>query len=80
MAERRQFMELRGALTGELSHAANSAANVPLVVRVLSVPRMPSVQTVHGWNPPAPAVEATEAASSLPAAVESLDIPPRHRG
>jgi hypothetical protein len=73
MAERRQFMELRGALTGELSNVAESA-NVPMVIRVLSVPRMPGVQTVHGV-PALPAVEATEAVRSLPAAVESSDIP-----
>jgi hypothetical protein len=85
MAERRQFMELRGTLTGELSNAADSAANVPMIVRVLSVPRMPGVQTVQGL--PAPAAEATEAARSLPesrvidAPVESepSDIPLRNR-
>jgi hypothetical protein len=87
MAERRQFMELRGELTGELSKAAESA-NVPLVIRVLNVPRMPGVQTVHGV-PALPAPESTEAARSLPAAesrvvdapVESepSDIPGRIR-
>jgi hypothetical protein len=67
MAERRNFMELRGALTGELSNAADAAANVPLVIRVLSVPRMPGVQTVQGV-PALPAAESTEAARSVPAA------------
>jgi hypothetical protein len=70
MAERRNLMALRGTLTGELSNVADAAANVPMIVRVLSVPRMPGVQTVHGWNPPAleaPA-EPTEAARSLPVA------------
>jgi hypothetical protein len=79
MAERRQFMQLRGALTGELSNVADAAANVPMVIRVLSVPRMPGVQTVHGV-PALPAAEPTEAARSLPSAVESSDFPPRKRG
>ena len=88
MAEARQYLELRGELTGELPHAANSAANVPMVIRVLSVPRMPGVQTVHGV-PALPAPESTEAERSLPAAEsrvvdapiesETSDIPPRHR-
>jgi len=88
MAERRNFMELRGALTGELSNVADAAANVPLVIRVLSVPRMPGVQTVHGV-PALPATEATEMACSVPAAEsrvidapvasESSDIPQRNR-
>src|SRR5215469_18642079 len=38
-AERRNLMALRGTLTGELSNVAE-AANVPMVIRVLSVPRM----------------------------------------
>ena len=42
MAERRQFMELRGELTGELPNVAGAAANVTLV-KVLSVPRLPGV-------------------------------------
>ena len=85
MAERRNLMALRGTLTGELSNVADAAANVPMIVRVLSVPRMPGVQTVQGL--PAPAAEATEAARSLPesrvidAPVESepSDIPLRNR-
>jgi hypothetical protein len=87
VAERRQFMELRGELTGELSNVADGAANVPLVIRVLSVPRMPGVQTVQGV-PALPAPESTEAERSLPAAEsrvvdapiesETSDIPPRH--
>ena len=86
-AERRQFMQLRGALTGELSNVADAVANVPLI-RVLSVPRMPGVQTVQGV-PALPAAESTEAARSVPAAEsrvvdapiesETSDIPPRHR-
>jgi hypothetical protein len=61
MAERRQYMELRGELTGELS-LADAAANVPLVVRALGVPRMPGVQTVRSIAPGAPpAAETTEA-------------------
>jgi len=47
MAEARQYIELRGELTGELPKVADAAANVTLV-RVLSVPRMPGVETVHG--------------------------------
>jgi hypothetical protein len=85
MAEARQFMELRGPLTGELSNVAESA-NVPLVIRVLSVPRMPGVQTVQGV-PALTALESTEAARSIPesrvvdAPVESepSDIPGRNR-
>jgi len=86
-AERRNFMQLRGALTGELCNVADAAANLPLI-RVLSVPRMPGVQTVQGV-PALPAAEATEVAHSLPAAesrvvdapVESepSDIPGRKR-
>ena len=87
-AERRQFMQLRGALTGELSNVADAAANVPMVIRALSVPRMPGVQTVHSV-PALPAPESTEAERSLPAAesrvvdapVESepSEIPGRNR-
>jgi hypothetical protein len=66
MAERRQFMALRGELTGELSNVTESA-NVPVVIRVLSVPRMPGVQTVHGV-PALPAPESTEMACSIPVA------------
>ena len=86
-AERRQFMQLRGALTGELSNVADAAANVPMVIRALSVPRMPGVQTVHSV-PALPATESTEVERSLPAAEsrvidapiesETSDIPPRH--
>jgi len=47
MAEARQYLELRGELTGELPNLANAAGNVNLI-RVLSVPRMPGVQTVQG--------------------------------
>jgi hypothetical protein len=88
MAEARQYLELRGELTGELPKMADAAANVPLI-RVLSVPRMPGVQTIHppaALEPPSsdrvvesPATETTEAVRSLPAAVESSDIPPRNR-
>src|SRR5215467_10442490 len=46
MAEARQYLELRGELTGELPNVANGPGNVPLVVRVLSVPRMPGVVTL----------------------------------
>jgi hypothetical protein len=88
MAERRNFMELRGALTGELSNVADAPANVPVVIRVLSVPRMPGVQTVQGV-PALPAAEPTEEARSLPVAEsrvvdapvdpDRLDIPGRNR-
>jgi len=47
MAEARQYLELRGELTGELPNLANAVGNVNLL-RVLSVPRMPGVQTVQG--------------------------------
>ena len=81
MGEARGYMELRGELTGELPLAAD-AANVPLIVRVLSVPRLPGVPSRMGDPPPAlepAAAESIEAARSLPAAVESSDIPPRNR-
>ena len=77
MAEERQYMELRGELTGELPKMADAAANVPLI-RVLSVPRMPGVQTIHppaALEPPSsdrvvesPATEtrSMEAVCSLP--------------
>ena len=69
MGEARQYLELRGELTGELQNAADAAANVPMIVRVLSVLRMPRVETVHAIEPGAPpAVESTEAVRSLPAA------------
>jgi len=86
MGEARGYMELRGELTGELS-AANAADNVPLL-RILSVPRMPGVQTVQGVLA-LPAAESTEEARSLPVAEsrvvdapvesETSDISPRHR-
>src|SRR5215469_191686 len=78
MAERRQFMELRGELTGELPNVAGAAANVNLI-RVLSVPRLPGVVT-RAPRPidPGPATETTEVAGSLSAAVESSDIPARN--
>jgi len=78
MAERRQFMELRGELTGELPNVADAAANVTLI-RVLSVPRLPGVVT-RAPRPidPGPATETTEVAGSLSAAVESSDIPARN--
>jgi hypothetical protein len=89
MAEARQYMELRGELTGELSNVADAAANVPLI-RVLSVPRMPGVPS--GFEPWAiepgapPAAETTEGVRSLAAAevdapVDSdmPDIPGRNR-
>jgi hypothetical protein len=76
MGEARGYMELRGELTGELT-VAIAADNVPLI-RVLSVPRLPGVQTVQGV-PALPAAEPTEQARSLPAAVESSDIPLRKR-
>jgi hypothetical protein len=57
---------------------ASGAANVPMIVRVLSVPRMPGVQTLPRHMLEL-AAEATEAARSLPAAVELSEIPPRNR-
>jgi hypothetical protein len=93
MAEARQYMELRGELTGELRNVADAAANVPMIVRVLSVPRMPGVRTIHppaALEPPSsdrvesPAAETTEAVRSLPAAevdtpvdCDTSDIPVR---
>jgi hypothetical protein len=86
MGEARGYMQLRGELTGELS-AGNAADNATLI-RILAVPRMPGVQTVHGV-PALPAAEPTEQARSLPAAdsrvvdapveSETSDISPRHR-
>src|SRR5215469_3175052 len=43
-------LELLGRATGELSHDGAPAAEVTLI-RVLSVPRMPGVQTVQGLEP-----------------------------
>jgi hypothetical protein len=79
-------LELLGRATGELSNDGAPATNVTLI-RVLSVPRMPGVQTIHAIAEGAPpAAETTEAVRSLPAAevdapVESevSDIPPRNR-
>ena len=83
LSEARQLMTLRGELSGEFPN--NEAPNVTLV-RVLSVPRMPGVQTVPLQALPEPAAEATEAARSLPAAQvdapvdsDKADIPPRNR-
>ena len=80
-------LELLGRATGELSNDGAPAAEVTLI-RALSVPRMPGVQTVHGV-PALPAAEPTDVERSLPAAesrvidapVESepSDIPPRNR-
>jgi hypothetical protein len=83
LSEARQLMTLRGELSGEFPN--NEAPNVTLV-RVLSVPRMPGVQTVPLQALPAPAADTTEAARSLPAAQvdapvepDTSDIPPRSR-
>jgi len=83
LSEARQLMTLRGELSGEFPN--NEAPNVTLV-RVLSVPRLPGVQTVPLQALPEPAAEATEAARSLPAAQvdapvdsDKADIPPRNR-
>ena len=46
-------LELLGRATGELSNDDSPAANITLV-RVLSVPRMPGVQTVPGIAPAEP--------------------------
>ena len=76
MAEARQYMELRGELTGELPNVAGGPANVPMVVKVLSVPRMPGV------DEEIPAVlRAQLPAAEVDAPVDSdaSDIPPRNR-
>jgi hypothetical protein len=86
MAEARQYLELRGELTGELPHAADSTGNVTLI-RVLSVPRMPGVEDAYdALEPPPsarqvvePAAEPTEAKRSPSVAAESLGIPSRNR-
>ena len=51
-------LELLGRATGELSNDGAPATNVTLI-RVLSVPRMPGVQTVHAIAP-APASQVVE--------------------
>jgi hypothetical protein len=90
MAEARQYMELRGELTGELPNVAGGPANVPMVVKVLSVPRMPGVDeeipAVLRAQLPAAEKRTTEAVRSLPAAEvdapvdsEASDIPTRNR-
>jgi hypothetical protein len=79
-------LELLGRATGELSNDGAPATNVTLI-RVLSVPRMPGVQTIHAIAEGAPpAAETTEAVRSLPAAEvdapvesEASDIPARNR-
>jgi len=78
MAERRQFMELRGELTGELPNVAGAAADVPLLIKVLSVPRLPGVQAraVQAIQPGVPPA-AESRVVDMP--VESSDIPARNR-
>jgi hypothetical protein len=79
-------LELLGRATGELSNDGAPATNVTLI-RVLSVPRMPGVQTIHAIAEGAPpAAETTEAVRSLPAAEvdapvdsDTPDIPGRNR-
>ena len=74
MGEARQYLELRGELTGELPNVADGAANVTLV-RVLSVPRMPGVEEAYPWRAieparvvesPATETRSMEAVCSLP--------------
>jgi hypothetical protein len=77
-------LELLGRATGELSNDGAPATNVTLI-RVLSVPRMPGVQTVHDVpaleppladrvvESPAAGTRSMEAARSLPAA--EVDAP-----
>jgi hypothetical protein len=75
MAEARQYLELRGELTGELPNVKDAAANVTLI-RVLSVPRMPGV------DEEIPAVlRAQLPAAEVDAPVDSDKsvIPPRNR-
>ena len=79
-------LELLGRATGELSNDGAPATNVTLI-RVLSVPRMPGVQTIHAIAEGAPpAAETTEAVRSLQAAEvdapvdsDTPDIPGRNR-
>ena len=90
MAEARQYLELRGELTGELPNVKDAAANVTLI-RVLSVPRMPGVdeEIPAVLRAQLPAAETTEVARSLPDAESRLvdtpvdcdtsDIPVRNR-
>jgi hypothetical protein len=94
MAEARQYMELRGELTGELPNVADGAANVTLV-RVLSVPRMLGVEEAYPWRAieparvvesPATETRSMEAARSLadaeveaPVESEASNTPPRNR-
>jgi hypothetical protein len=51
MGEARQYMELRGELTGELPNVPDAAANVTLI-KVLTVPRLPGVPLRMGDPPP----------------------------
>ena len=78
MAEARQYLELRGELTGELPNVANPAANVPMIVRVLSVPRMPGVLALPHLEQPALAAPGERVVES-PVEPEASDIPPRNR-
>ena len=85
--EARQYVELRGELTGELPNVKDTAANVTLI-RVLSVPRMPGVdeEIPAVLRAQLPATKTTEVVRSLPAAQvdapvdpDRSDTPPRNR-
>jgi hypothetical protein len=82
MAEARQYLELRGELTGELPHVKDAAANVTLI-RVLSVPRMPGVDeeipaVLQRSLPPAPSASGGPVIDA-PVDSDKSDIPPRNR-
>ena len=83
MGEARQYLELRGELTGELPNVADGAANVPMVVKVLSVPRMPGVDeeipaVLERSLPPAPSA-CGGPVTDAPVDSDKSDIPGRNR-
>ena len=77
LSEARQLMTLRGELSGEFPN--NEAPNVTLV-RVLSVPRMPGVQTIPSRAlPPAPGAHQVEShvVDAIEAPVENVEFDER---
>jgi hypothetical protein len=82
MADARQYLELRGELTGELPNVKDTAANVTLI-RVLSVPRMPGVDeeipaALQRSLPPGPSASGGPVIDA-PVDSDGSDIPPRNR-
>jgi len=66
-------------LTGELPNVASAAASVPMVLRVLSVPRMPGVQTVQDITPTRQVESPADGAVVALPEPEKAIVPPRNR-